>query len=293
MKKILYLFSIVLLGSVVASCHLNEMPKFNDQDAFASFSKNSLKIAEDGGTLNIPVHVTSLGGVATTISYEFVNGTATQGVDFEDASGSGTITFSAGETEKNISVKILPHLGTFTGDRSFSVKFKSTGEIKMGAGNTCNVTISDIDHPLSALFGTYKATASSPWRGAFSWEVTIGKDESDVSKVWLTDPDPYFASYGYASKIYGIVNADKTQIVFPSRQDHVAAYSTAIVGFTTPDPYAGAEGDLIAEIAADGTITLSNGWGVYYAGDGFDYTLDIDDMYYVYYEGGAAVFKKQ
>jgi len=293
MKKIFYLFCIVALGSLVASCNLNEMPTFNDSDAFAAFAKSSMKIAEDGGTLNIPVHVTSLAGVSTTISYEFVNGSAKQGVDFEDASGSGTLTFSAGESEKNIAVKILPHLGTFTGDLGFSIKFKSTGDIKMGASNSCDVVISDIDHPLSNLFGTYSATAMSPWYGDFSWEVTISKDESDISKVWLSDPDPYFASYGYAAKIYGIVNSDKTQIVFPSRQDHVSQYTTAIVGFDAEDPYeASSDADIVATIAADGTITFTNAYGVFWTGDGYDYVMDIDNEYYVYYLGGTT-FKKQ
>lgn len=293
MKKIFYLFSIVVMGMLVASCHLNDLPTFDDKDAFASFSNSSMKAAENVGTLNIPVHVTSLNGVATTVTYEFVNGSATQGVDFEDATGSGSITFAAGESEKYITVKIIPHLGVFTGDRAFSVKFKSTGDIKSGASNSCNVTIADIDHPLSNLFGTYTATAFSPWYGDFSWEVTLSKDESDVTKIWMTDPDPYFASYGYAAQIYGIVNDAKTEIVFPTHQEHVSAYSTIIVGFDTVDPYeANADTDIIATIGADGTITFPNAWGVFWNGDGPDYTLEIDDYYYVVYNGGTS-FKKQ
>lgn len=292
MKKIFYLFSIVVMGMLVASCHLNDLPTFDDKDAFASFSNSSMKVAENVGTLNIPVHVTSLNGVATTVTYEFVNGSATQGVDFEDASGAGSISFSAGESEKYITVKILPHTGVFTGDRAFSVKFKSTGDIAAGASNTCNVTIADIDHPLSNLFGTYSASAYSSWRGDFKWEVTFSKDENDISKIWMTDPDPYFASYGYAASIYGIVNDAKTEIVFPSRQDHVSAYSTAIVGFNAVDPYdATSESDIIATIGADGTITFTNGWGVFWTGDGYDYVLDIDNEYYVIYDGGTT-FKK-
>ena len=291
MKKIFYLFSIVVLGALVASCNLNEFPTFDDNDAFASFSKSSMKIAEDGGTLNIPVHVTSLGGVATTVSYEFVNGTATQGVDFED-SGNGTITFAAGETEKNIAVRIISHLGTFTGDRAFSVKFKSTGDIKMGASNSCSVVISDIDHPLSALFGSYVGTADSPWYGGFQWDVTISKDEADISKIWLSDPDPYFASYGYTAKIYGVVNSDKTEITFPSRQAHVSAYSTAFVGFDSEDPYeATAESDVFATISGS-TITFTNAWGIFYEPDGYDVVLDVDNEYYVIYNAGTT-FKKQ
>lgn len=293
MKKIFYLFSIVVLGALVASCSLNPFPTFNDADAFVAFPNSSIKVTETVGTVAVPVHMTTLNGVATTVTYEFVNGSATQGVDFEDASGSGTVSFAAGEYEKFVNIKILPHLGVFTGDKTFSVKFKSTGDAACGASDICTVTISDTDHPLSALFGTYTATAFSQWEGNFSWEVTLSKDESDVSKIWLSDPDPYFASYGYSAKIYGIVNSDKTQIIFPSRQTHVSAYETAIVGFDAEDPYkASSDADIVANIAPDGTITFTNAWGVFWTGDGYDYVLEIDDEYYVIYDAGTT-YKKQ
>lgn len=294
MKKIFTLFSIAMFGALVASCNINEYPTFDDKDAFAAFTSNSMTVKEDVGTVNIPVHLTSLGGVATTVTYEFVNGTAKQGVDFEDASGSGSISFAAGESEKYITVKVLPHLGEYTGDLSFSVKFKSVGDVKMGSSNSCNVTITDIDHPLSDLLGTYSGEVFSQWDGDnWDWTITISKDDSDVTKVWISDWDPYFASYGYASSIYGLVNAEKTQITIPSRQAHVASYETAIVGFDSVDPYeASTDTDIIIMINEDGTLTIPNGWGVFYTGDGYDYVLWLDDEYYNVYDGGG-VLKKQ
>ena len=219
MKKIFYLFCIVVMGSLVASCHLNELPTFDDNDAFAAFTKSTMTIAENGGTLNIPVHVSSLGGVATTVTYEFVNGSAKQGVDFEDASGTGSISFSAGESEKNIVVKIIEHPGVFTGDRSFSVKFKSAGDTKIGANNVCNVTINDLDHPLSALFGTYTAKGTSYFSGPVEEEMTFMKDDSDVTKVWI---DNLFCNSGWSGSdtmFYGIVNDDMTLITIPLGQE--------------------------------------------------------------------------
>lgn len=219
MKKIFYLFSIVLMGSLVASCNLNDMPTFNDSDAFAAFKTSSMSITEDGGTLNIPVSVTSLGGVATTVSYEFVNGSAKQGVDFEDASGSGTISFGAGETLKNIAVKIINHPGVFTGDLKFSVKFKSAGDVKMGANNTCAVTINDLDHPLSAILGSYTAKGTSYFNGPVEEEMTFIKDGTDVTKVWI---DNLFCNSGWSGSdtmFYGIVNDELTLITIPLGQE--------------------------------------------------------------------------
>lgn len=238
MKKIFYLFSIVLMGSLVASCNINEMPTFNDSDAFAAFKTSSMSIAEDGGTLNIPVSVTSLGGVATTVSYEFVNGSAKQGVDFEDASGSGTISFGAGETLKNIAVKIINHPGVFTGDLKFSVKFKSAGDVKMGASNTCAVTINDLDHPLSAILGDYACKSMSAWGDDLEWIMNFSKDASDVSKVWIFN---IFASAGWAdwdTIFYGLVDDDLTNIAVPLGQETEYKY-----GGTTPCVLLGFDGE--------------------------------------------------
>lgn len=238
MKKIFYLFSIVLMGSLVASCNINEMPTFNDSDAFAAFKTSSMSIAEDGGTLNIPVSVTSLGGVATTVSYEFVNGSAKQGVDFEDASGSGTISFGAGETLKNIAVKIINHPGVFTGDLKFSVKFKSAGDVKMGASNTCAVTINDLDHPLSAILGDYACKSMSAWGDDLEWIMNFSKDASDVSKVWIYN---IFASDGWAdwdTIFYGLVDDDLTNIAVPLGQETEYKY-----GGTTPCVLLGFDGE--------------------------------------------------
>ena len=274
MKKIFYLISIVVLGFLAASCNLNEFPTFDDNDAFAAFPTASMKIAEDGGTLNIPVHVTSLNGVATTVTYEFINGTASQGVDFEDASGTGSISFAPGESEKNITVKILPHIGSFTGDRSFTVKFKSTGDIHMGANNTCSVTINDIDHPLSALFGTYTAAAADYWGDEYEFAVTFSKDASDVSKIWISNLDPYFASYGYVAPnynyIYGIVNDDMTLITVPRGQ--AVGYSTVVFdAFDDPDPdVAGDNSDILIEIKDGGAkLVVLNAFGTFNPGDGW------------------------
>ncbi|MBO4536480.1 MAG: hypothetical protein J5702_04660 [Bacteroidales bacterium] len=225
MKKIFYLFSIVVMGMLVASCNLNEFPTFDDKDAFAAFPTASMSIAEDGGVLNIPVHVTSLNGVATTVSYEFVNGSAKQGVDFEDASGSGTLSFGAGESQKNIAVKIINHPGVFTGDLKFSVKFKSTGDVAAGAATTCSVTINDLDHPLSAILGDYTAKGTSYFNGAQEWTMTFIKDASDVTKVWIYN---IFGSDGWAdtdTMFYGIANDDLTNISVPLGQETEYVYS--------------------------------------------------------------------
>lgn len=225
MKKIFYIFSIVVLGSLVAACNLNPMPTFDDKDAFAAFPNSAMKIAENGGTLNIPVHVASLNGVNTTVTYEFVNGTAKQGVDFEDASGTGSLSFSGTESTKNIQVRIIEHPGVFTGDLNFSVKFKSAGDTQIGANNVCTVTINDLDHPLASILGEYTAKGTSYFNGDDEWIMTFKKDASDVTKVWI---DNIFGSAGWAgddTMFYGVVDANVTNIAVPLGQETEYVYS--------------------------------------------------------------------
>lgn len=257
MKKIFYLISIVVLGFLAASCNLNEFPTFDDNDAFAAFKTSSVTVAENVGTVNIPVHVTSLKGVGTTVSYEFVNGSASQGVDFEDASGSGTISFAAGESEKYITVKIIEHPGVFTGDLRFSVKFKSTGDVKAGAGNSCAVTINDLDHPLSAILGSYSCKTMDAWGGDNEWTMTFIKDDSDVTKVWIYN---IWAADSWADMdtiYYGIVDDDMTTITIPLGQESEYKYSNGkpitLLGFDGESGHD--EGNMVVSIK-DGGKTL-------------------------------------
>lgn len=258
MKKIFYLISIMVLGFLAASCsNLNEFPTFDDNDAFAAFKTSSVTVAENVGTVNIPVHVTSLKGVGTTVSYEFVNGSASQGVDFEDASGSGTISFAAGESEKYITVKIIEHPGVFTGDLRFSVKFKSTGDVKAGANNSCAVTINDLDHPLSAILGSYSCKAMDAWGGDNEWTMTFLKDDSDVTKVWIYN---IWAADSWADMdtiYYGIVDDDMTTITIPLGQESEYKYSNGnpitLLGFDGESGYD--EGNMVVSIK-DGGKTL-------------------------------------
>lgn len=264
MKKIFYLISIVVLGFLAASCNINEFPTFDDNDAFAAFPTASMKIAEDGGTLNIPVHVTSLKGVATTVTYEFVNGSATQGVDFEDASGTGSLSFGAGESQKNIVVKILPHAGVFTGDRTFTVKFKSAGDVNMGANNTCTVTINDLDHPLSAILGNYHCKTGDAWGGDNEWTMTFMKDASDVSKVWIYNIFALDNLAGMDTIFYGIVDEDMTTITIPLGQESEYKYSNGkpitLLGFDGEEGWD--EGSMVVSIKDGGkTLVWDPGFG--------------------------------
>ena len=256
MKKILYLLSIVVLGSLVASCNINDLPKFDNKDAFVSFPQGTMAIAEDGATLKIPVSLTSLGGTAT-ITYEFVDGTAKAGIDYADASdaaAAGTLTFAAGESLKEIPVTIIAHTGTFTGDLTFSVKFKSTGDTKPGAVTECKVTINDLDHPLGPILGDYACSGTDGWGDPLAWTMGLSKDATDLTKVWFFNIFAVDSWADWDTIYYGIADMANNKITIPLGQE-----SEYLYGGTTPVSLYGCDGagmittgDMVVVIADSG-----------------------------------------
>lgn len=274
MNKTINFFSIIGLASAAIACNPNVYPGFDDNDAFVAFDKGAVTVAEGGKSVTIPVTLASTNGVSTTISYAAVDGTAKQGTNFELADGAATLTFTPEKRTQEIVVNIIDNPGVFTGDLKFSLAFKSTGDVNAGAENSCTVTITDLDHPLSFILGDYAGSGDSFFsnRGHFDWTITIFKDPNDVSKVWVGNLEPYFLSAGFnmsynepdlsyvENTFYGIVNEDKTQIIVPKGQA-LGYNNVVLIGFTDPDGE-GDEADIIFNISPDGsTLTMPNAWG--------------------------------
>ncbi|MBQ7709969.1 MAG: hypothetical protein IJT74_08650 [Bacteroidales bacterium] len=237
MKKIFTYISLVALAAFAASCDMNKEPVFNDADAFVAFDKAAASCNETDGEISVPVTLASVKGIATTISYEAVDGTAKAGVNYDLADGAGTLTFSADARTQYIKVKIYdPEVvydeegnrvgGRYTGDLKFSLRFKSTGDVNNSADNTCTITIADLDHPLSAILGDW--TFSAICRGAAaSWPCELRKDDSDDHMVWFYDL-VYFSRSGWDGwdiSYYGIVSEDLTTITIPLGQKSEYKYS--------------------------------------------------------------------
>ena len=258
----------------LASCNINEYPSFDDGDAFLAFTSSTAAVGEEAGSLEIPVLLTSKSGLSATAEIEVVadeTGTgAIEGTHFTIENK--TLTFSGleGATQK-IKINIIDN-DVFGGNKSFTIRLKDGGSIKLGAAKTCKVTIQDDEHPLAFILGTYGASADSYFsnRGHFDWDITISRDETDINKVWIGDLDPYFAANGYTAAngsniFYGIVNEEKTQILVPVGQT-LGYQNTALVAFVAADPDVDeTEGDnVVIDIKDNGqTLVITNAWGIY------------------------------
>jgi hypothetical protein len=262
MRKIILFLSIIAGAALFNACELNDYPKFDDAEAFVAFESEQISVKEDSETLLVPVRLTSLNGISTSVSFEIIDSTAIQGRDFRLNGGASVLTFDGKEPVQNISFDILPHIGEFTGDRLFGIKITNSGSVNIGGMDTIYVTILDIDHPLSFILGDFNATATSYFNGVQTWTVTLNKDVSDVSKVWITNLVAGGSSA--SSPVYGIVNADKTEIKIPVGQDiAITSYDVKLEGFYGPDGETEIpDGESITGlIDEDGTIRIQDEFG--------------------------------
>jgi len=237
MNKFLVYLTVLASVALFGACNLNETPEFNDADAFVAFGGISFSVEETAEVLKVPVRLTSLSNLSTTVTYEVIDSTAIAGRDYELSGGATVLNFDGKDPVQQIEINILPHEGEFTGDRIFGIALKNAGNINLGSNDTVYVKILDLDHPLSAILGSYTAEGTSYYDGKVSWPVTIEKDPAgDVSKVWITNL--VLDGSSPSTPLYGLVNEEKTELKIPVGQ--TIAVSTSypkiiFAGYYGPD----------------------------------------------------------
>ena len=260
MKNIKSIYALAVGCLLLSSCDLNNAPEFNDADAFVALTNKTMSVGEADGTLKIPVLLTSLSGIETTVDFEVTDGTAKSGIHYTLANTSKTLTFTKDEPTQYIVLNIIDN-DVFGGDVKLSVAISNPKGVNLGASKTCGVTISDDEHPLAFILGSFSASGASGFDGSpLSWTLTIEKDDDDVSKVWIDNLVPG----GSGLKVYGKVNDEKTEIQIPVGQDIDDSYpKVALEGFLDEE---GEEpiptgGNITGVINANGTITIKEWFG--------------------------------
>ena len=279
-KIVKYIVLGLAAGLLAVSCDitnlnwLNPIETFDDANAFVAFDQTSFSVSEDSKeVLRIPVTLASVAGLEETISFKIEEPkekAAKEGVNYKLLTTSGVLSFSQGKRTDYIEFSFMPD-GAYTGDLSFSIVLNEGATVGTGAENTCKVTISDIDHPLAALLGSYTASATHYTQGPITYTTTIKKDAEDDHKVWF---DNIFGNAGWAGDdklYYGNVNADMTQIDVPFGQAAEYKYGgtkeVIFYGLTAELNYYDT-GSMTIEIIKDasGKVTgldFGEEWGIY------------------------------
>jgi hypothetical protein len=328
------LFGVLPVAFLLVGCEKNELPVFKASDAFISFTKTDVSIAEnDTNLLKIEVLCSSLSGVDASVEFEIVPrkvevDSSIVKVQFKDSvkvidsittkiveevevpdtvykdsvfvntrdsvvykytdkgaklgehftfttncledstyKDSTKLFFTKSQYSDIIYIKAIDN-AVFTGDIYFTINLKNPKGVNLGASNSCQVTVTDDEHPLAFMLGDYSGSANSYFNGATVWNLSITKDpDGDLHKVWL---DPLVGKAD-GSPIYGIVNDEKTEMKIPVRQSIASGYSDGhkvlLDGFRDieNDDAIIPEGEFInVTIAPDATMTIADVFGAQY-----------------------------
>lgn len=219
MKKIFKYFALAaIVTAALASCNKNEAAEFDDSNAFVAFDEAVANIDEDSAdTLRIAVTLASVKGLEERIGYTVTNGTAKADTNFVVVDSTATLSFD--KDHRTAYIEIIPIAdGLYTGDLKFTITLNESDNIALGSASKCEVTVNDIDHPLTPILGTYKFNGESYFRGALEGDIQLLKDEEDDHMVWFQDV--FFGPGGTGPRFafYGNVNDGMTEIVIPFGQ---------------------------------------------------------------------------
>ncbi|MDO5571523.1 MAG: Calx-beta domain-containing protein [Bacteroidales bacterium] len=283
MKILKYISAMSACVLLASSCSMNDPANFDDKDAFVSFNSKNFSIAEESDkVLEIPVLLTSLSGISSTVDFEITpveSAPAVEGKNFKILNSSNTLSFTKEAPTQFIRIESIDN-DTFDGDVQFLITLKNSG-VNIGEASTATVKVTDNEHPLMFILNTYHTSAASYFsnRGSFEWDIRIEKDATDNSKVWIANLEPYFATNGLVAPdynyFYGFVSEDKTEIRIPVGQ--AIGYKdgdndVVLAGFTGSDPDDSEEleigGNIIISIHDDGNrLVIESAYGV--ASDGW------------------------
>ena len=245
-------FGLVALATMAFSSCSNDLPEFNDADAFVALRATTASFVENGDGTEIDVLLTSLNGLEGSVDFEIVPdeaAPATEGADFTIENASKTLTFTKDAPIQSIKIKPIDN-DVYTGDKRFTINLVNAKGVNLGANKSITITVEDDEHPLAFMLGTYAAKGSSLFNGDIEWTVKIAKDDTDAAKVWISNMVPG----GSNTAIYGTVNDAKDEIRIPVKQDIVITASYPHVWF---EAFYGVDGDEDVEDFVVGHISTN------------------------------------
>lgn len=233
MKRNIILFVAATLTLLLAaSCGRKVEYQF---DKYATLYHSSFIVPETVGELRIPVLVKNTKGSDVQVSVKVDEGKALEGVDYEVVSpANGILSFSGDVDSLDVVINIIAFEGEFTGAKDFSVNIASATEgVNIGVLSTANVTIQDLDHPLSMLAGNWEGTlefaSNPPTPMATVLKISIDEEDETFTKIFIEGLEANYASYAAGHAVTAFYNSETATITVPSGQ--VAMYVSSSYDF--------------------------------------------------------------
>ena len=145
--------------------------------------EQNITVAEEAGTLSLPVTRTGRIDVTTTVEFATSDGSATAGLDY--TATSGTLTFAPGETTKEITVTILDDVAQES-DETFIITVFNASNASL-LGGIATVTIVDTDS--APTFSIDDVTTDGESAANATFTVTRGGDTTVTSTVDFASSD--------------------------------------------------------------------------------------------------------
>ena len=179
-------FVVQLVNATSAALGANSSASvtIQDDDDPPTMSVGDVTATEDTGTIEIDVRLDRPSGREVRVTYRTVAGTAREGSDFQDASG--TIEMEAGTVAAQIAIPVLDD-SVDEDVESFTVFLEGAVHATLG-GNEATVTIVDDDEPRDTK------------------PIALEVDQAETRMTWLWDPETEEAFLEIA--INGVDQAD-------------------------------------------------------------------------------------
>ncbi len=279
MKKMFVNISILslIMMFVFTSCEKQEAIIYNGKIVY--FDNSQLAIPENSTTpLSIDLIAAGTngdGGTGATVTFS-TDGIANPAIEGSDFTVSGnSVSFDTYYGLESITLTAIDN-DVYETDKYVDLIITSvTNGYKAGAKDTLRITISDNEHPLALVIGTFSAAATSYFNGAEIYEITTAPDPDDETVLVITN----MVSGGTNTTVYGTVDLDLMTIEFPVGQEIAVGVAT-LEGFYGPSGATGIPdgGFITGNIDANGNITIADEYGSHANAGGW---------YNIYMSGGV------
>lgn len=135
--------------------------------------------ASGTGTLNLVVTLSPVSNASVTVNYETTDATSTADVDFSSASG--TLTFLAGETQKNIAIQLLSDATGDERDETFRVTLSDPSGAILARSQAIATIVDIVVRPDTGITTCANATSNGltcPQTGFDQQDAESGRDNT-------------------------------------------------------------------------------------------------------------------